>query len=116
MIKITGFPKEATLAEICNIFKKNNCDIENLDDKIEITGAKGDGPVLLTELDEIDYELVMEQMDGHFIKGKRLKRQQTIQYTMKKSSESISRMNAKYHLICLSSSFDKAQPTFLRTA
>ena len=73
MIKITGFPKEATLAEICNIFKKNHCDIENLDDKIEITGDKGDGPVLLTDLDEIDYELVMEQMDGHFVKGKRLK-------------------------------------------
>ena len=73
MIKITGFPKEATLAEICNLFKKNNCDIENLDDKVEITGAQGDGPVLLTDLDQIDYELVMEQMDGLFIKGKRLK-------------------------------------------
>lgn len=70
MIKITGFPKDITLAAISNIFKKNHCDVEDVTDKLEITK---EGPVLLTELDQIDYELVMEQIDGIFVKGKRLK-------------------------------------------
>ena len=71
-ILITNVPVDATLPQIMNLFKKNNTDIDNLDDKLVMDKGKP-GTIILKDLDEIDYELVIENINGIYIKNKRLK-------------------------------------------
>ena len=71
-IVITNVPVDATLPQIMNLFKKNNTDIDNLDDKLVMDKGKP-GTIILKDLDEIDYELVIENINGIYIKNKRLK-------------------------------------------
>ena len=76
LILISGLPKEITLPQLMNLFKKNNCIIESLDDKLELkvdSTGNGIGQAIMTGLDEIDWELVREQMDGVYIANQRLK-------------------------------------------
>ena len=87
LILISGLPQEITLAQMMNVFKKNNCDIENLDEKLELlvdSEGKGVGQASLTGLDEIDFELVNEQIDGAYVSGKRLKVTPVTEVTPKK--------------------------------
>ena len=70
-LRLSSLPTDVTLPELYNVFKANNCEIENMDDKISIDGVPGTATI--RELDEIDYQLVTEQLDGVYLRGKRIK-------------------------------------------
>ena len=72
-LRLSSLPVDVTLPELYNVLRSNHCgDIEGLEDKISIDGVPGTADI--RELDNIDYELITENIDGVFIRGgKRIK-------------------------------------------
>ena len=72
-LRVTSLPPDVTLPELLNIMKSNHCgDIEDLGDKIMLDNSKP-GTAVIKDLDKIDFELVIENIDGVFLRGKRFK-------------------------------------------
>lgn len=71
-LRVTSLPADITLPELINVMKSNNCgEIEELDDKISF--GKVPGTAVIRDLDHIDFELITENLDGVFLRGKRFK-------------------------------------------
>ena len=71
-VRVSSLPEDITLPEFINLLKANNCDIAEIEDKIQFDNA-AKGTAVIRDLDEIDFALIVENINGVHLRGKRFK-------------------------------------------
>ena len=103
-LRLTNMPPDITLPELLNVMKNNHCgDIEELDDKIMLDNSKP-GTAVVKELDKIDFELIVEWIDGVFLRGKRIKVTPIQERTPEKENDRSSQEDGESPVMSMSSS------------
>ena len=85
-VRVSSLPEDITLPEFINLLKANHCDIAEIDEKIYFDNNKK-GTAVIRDLDSIDFELIIENMNGVHLRGKRFKVVPVQESTPEKVSE-----------------------------